>query len=156
APPPPAATPAAATPPAATSAAQSWAGALSSEIPLDPGVGGVCINENELEVGDIIVSTTDQVISGAIKLVSGAEVSHAMLYVGGQVIEAIRKGVVLRPLTEALAESTLAVVFRYPGLSEEKQQLIVRKAEEYLNKPYNFAGVARWGAARKLRFGLER
>ncbi|MFP3615818.1 N-acetylmuramoyl-L-alanine amidase, partial [Paraburkholderia sp. SIMBA_050] len=89
---------------------------LGDDIPLDPGVGGLSIGTDALEIGDIILSTTGNSGSGVIRAGSGAEVSHAMLYVGqgGQVIEAIPGGVQLRPLADALADARLAVAFRVP------------------------------------------
>jgi N-acetyl-anhydromuramyl-L-alanine amidase AmpD len=119
---------------------------MSGEIPLDPGVGGMSIGADALQIGDIILSTTSEAVSRAIRVGSGAEVSHAMLYVGqgGQVIEAIGDGVVLRPLEQALAHSNLAVAFRVPGLSDADRQLIADAAAGYLDLPYNYLGVVRW------------
>lgn len=74
-------------------------------------------------MGDIIVSTTTDPISGAIRMFSGP-VSHAMLYVGKDVMgkhyiaEAGGSGVVRYPLDQAIGgdETTLAVAFRHPTL----------------------------------------
>ncbi len=60
-------------------------------IPLTPvGGGGHCINTDELQLADIIVSTTNARISQMIRAASGSVVSHAMIYArNNQVIEAI-------------------------------------------------------------------
>lgn len=120
---------------------------LADEIPLDPGVGGLSIGTDALEIGDIILTTTDSARSGIIRAGSGAEVSHAMLYVGqgGQVIEAIPGGVQLRPLTEALADARLAVAFRLPGLDETQKLQVAEAAARYLDRGFNYVGLIRCG-----------
>lgn len=95
------------------------------DIPLSPAVGGMSLDHNALEIGDIIVSTTTEAPSIAIRRI-GSPVSHVMLYVGGgQVVEAVGEGVVYRPLTQALAHSYVGVAFRYPGITSD-QALQVR------------------------------
>lgn len=95
------------------------------DIPLSPAVGGMSLSHDALHIGDIIVSTTSQASSIAIRRI-GSPVSHVMLYVGGgQVVEAIGEGVVYRPLSEALAHSYVAVAFRHPTLTND-QALRVR------------------------------
>jgi hypothetical protein len=123
---------------------------LGDEIPLDPGVGGMSIGTDALQIGDIILSTTAQVPSAIIRAGSGAPVSHAMLYVGqgGQVIEAIGGGVVLRPLEQALAASSLAVAFRVPGLSETLRQQIADAAAAFIGQDFNYIGLVRYGLFR--------
>lgn len=95
------------------------------DIPLSPAVGGMSLDHNALEIADIIVSTTTEAPSIAIRRI-GSPVSHVMLYVGGgMVVEAVGAGVVHRPLTEALAHSFVGVAFRHPNLTSQ-QGLIVR------------------------------
>jgi uncharacterized protein YycO len=119
---------------------------LAADIPLDPGNGGQSIGPDALETGDIIVSTTDAASSGAIRFATGAQVSHAMIYAdpGRQtVIEAIGEGVKERPLAEAIAPATLAVAFRYPGLSDLQRQQIVETALSHVGQPYDRIGIVR-------------
>jgi N-acetyl-anhydromuramyl-L-alanine amidase AmpD/uncharacterized protein YycO len=118
---------------------------LADDIPLDPGVGGMSIGPDALEIGDIILSTTGQIISRAIRTASNAQVSHSMLYVGqgGQVIEAVGSGVRLIPLAQAIEPATVAVAFRLPGLSDEQKQQIADAAADYIGKDYDFVGIAR-------------
>jgi hypothetical protein len=95
------------------------------DIPLSPTVGGMSLDHNALEIADIIVSTTMEAPSIAIRRI-GSPVSHVMLYVGGgMVVEAVGEGVVHRPLTEALAHSYVGVAFRHPNITGE-QGLMVR------------------------------
>jgi N-acetyl-anhydromuramyl-L-alanine amidase AmpD len=123
---------------------------LSSEIPLDPGNGGRSIGLDALEMGDIILSTTSEFISDAIRAFTSAPVSHAMIYTGdgGQVVEAIGGGVTFRPLEQALANATVAVAFRYPGLTEEQRLRIRDFVGNQIERDYNFWGVARQGVFR--------
>ena len=127
--------------------ASASAQALSDDIPLDPGVGGMSIGPDSLQIGDIIVSTTSAAFSGLIRAGSGAPISHAMLYVGqgGQVIEAIGEGVVMRPLTQALEHSDTAVAFRVPGLTDDQRQQVADSAYQYVGRPFNKWGLVRSG-----------
>ncbi len=72
-------------------------------IPLSPPQGGECILDSALQPADIIVATTRDPRSVAIRDWTGSPISHCMLYAGGGlVIEAINEGVVSRPLSTAL------------------------------------------------------
>ncbi|MEA2588906.1 MAG: hypothetical protein QOH66_1833, partial [Actinomycetota bacterium] len=113
-------------------------------IPLDPGVGGQSIGEGALEIGDIIVSTTSHLSSRGIRFGTGSLVSHAKLYIGGsQVVEAVGDGVVLRSLAESLADDTLAVAFRYPGITHDQQLMVRDFAGTQLGRAYNYVGIVR-------------
>ncbi len=117
---------------------------LSSDIPLDPHTGGRSIPVSALEVGDLLVSTTREVPSRLIRLVTQAPVSHAMLYIGdGQVVEAIEKAIVLRTVEEAVADSHLVVAFRHPVLTPEQALRVRDYAGQQLGKPFNFVGILR-------------
>lgn len=122
--------------------------AFDAAIPLDPGVGGMSIGYDALQPGDIILSTTDATVSKLIRFGTAGQVSHAMLYVGqgGQVIEAIGEGVLLRPLDQALADATVAVAFRVPALDPTARLLIADAAAGMLDLPYNYIGIARQAA----------
>ena len=127
--------------------------AMSDEIPLDPGTGGMSIDERMLETGDIILSTTPDLTSGVIRLGTDAPVSHSLIYIGGgQVVEAIGPGVVLRSLAEAVDHSNVAVAFRKPDLTAE-QALIVRDfIGQQVGKPYT----SKVGIVRQAGFQLDR
>ncbi len=126
---------------------------FSSDIPLDPGNGGRSIGLDLLQAGDIIVSTTADITSDLIRFASNAPVSHAMIYTGdgGQVVEAIRDGVVFHPLDEAIANATVAVAFRHPDLTEEQAWRIRDFVGQQIGKSYNY-----WGIVRQAGFQLDR
>lgn len=125
--------------------------------PLSPEWGGLSIGESALEPGDIIVSTTDAIVSSAIRLGTNSPVSHAILYAGTanvdggtahMVVEAIHEGVVERELKASLAESFLAVVFRMPGLNSATRDAIVKAARDQKDKKFSVGLAIRAGALR--------
>jgi GH24 family phage-related lysozyme (muramidase)/uncharacterized protein YycO len=122
------------------------------DIPLDPGAGGQSISESALDVGDIIVSTTNQRVSRLIRWATTSTVSHSMLYIGdGQVVEAIGDGVTLRSLAEALNDATVAVAFRHPTLTATQALMVRDFAGQQLGKSYNY-----WGIVQQGGFQLDR
>lgn len=124
--------------------------AQSDEIPLDPGNGGQSIGSAALQVGDIILSTTAAWISKAIRGATSAPVSHAMLYIGDElVVEAIGGGVQVRPLADAVRDATVAVAFRFPGLTEDQALRAKDFAGRQLGHSYDY-----WGVVRQLPFRL--
>jgi uncharacterized protein YycO len=112
-------------------------------IPLDPGNGGRSIGADALEIADIIVSThADGLTSKIIRTVTNSPVSHTSLYVGGgQVVEAIKDGVVQRSLKAAFGGASLAVAYRRPGLGDTDVLAIRDYAGMQIGKPYNFEGL---------------
>jgi uncharacterized protein YycO len=121
-------------------------------IPLDPGIGGQSVGSDSLNIADIIVSTTKQWTSKAIKLGTQSEVSHAALYIGGdQVVEAIGEGVVVRPLDVSLSHDSLAVVYRYPQLDSYTALQIRDYVGNQIGKPYSTGGAIASGVARNRR-----
>ena len=115
----------------------------TSDIPLDPGVGGRSIDARALEPGDVILSTTSHPISEAIRKVTGSEVSHSALYVGnGRVIEAIEEGVIIRSLDTSLADDSLAVAYRHRDMTPVKAQAVIAFAEDHARKKTPFDN---WG-----------
>jgi uncharacterized protein YycO len=123
----------------------------SADIPLDPGAGGQSIGQDSLDVGDVILSTTSDAVSRGIRAASGAQVSHSMLYVGGgQVVEAIGSGVVLRSLADAIGPASVAVAFRHPEITTEKALMVRDFAGQHLGKEYNY-----WGIVRQALFRLD-
>ncbi len=118
-------------------------------IPLDPGIGGKSIGPDVLSIADLIVSTTPQWTSKAIRLGTMSAVSHSALYIGGgQVVEAIGEGVVMRPLDVSLVHDSLAVVYRYPGMLAITALQIRDYVGNQIGKPYSTAGAMASGLAR--------
>lgn len=117
---------------------------LSSNIPLDPGIGGRSINVSELRTGDLVVSTTREVPSRIIRVATDSPISHAMLYVGDDlVVEAISEGVSLTTIDKAISESNLVVAFRHPDLSPDQALRIRDYAGSQIGKKYNWIGLVR-------------
>lgn len=134
-------------------------------VPLDPshtvpslGIYGQSIGPSALEVADIILTTSEgNPVSDAIRAVTGAPVSHTILYVGdGLVVEAIASGVVLRPLAEAVESATLAVAFRHPYMTEELGLRVKDYAGVHVGDSYDYAGIVRQAAFRLLPRACER
>lgn len=110
-----------------------------SNVPLDPGNGGRSIGPAALEIGDIILSTTTQIPSRIIRAGTASPVSHSILYIGDSlVVEAIKEGVVLRPIQQALADASFAVALRYQGLSFQQALKICDFAGTKIGKPYDY------------------
>jgi cell wall-associated NlpC family hydrolase len=114
---------------------------FSAPIALDPGVGGYSVGFNGLQDADIIISTTKAGISLGIRVATGSVVSHAALYCGsGSVIEAIKQGVVSRPLEDSLADDRLAVAYRHPEMTPKTASLVIAFASGQLGKGYDLKG----------------
>ncbi|MBX3501425.1 MAG: hypothetical protein KF889_18450 [Alphaproteobacteria bacterium] len=97
---------------------------------------------SQLQVADVILSTTSAAVSKAIKAGTAASYSHAMLYVGdGKVVEAVANGVVHRSIKLALGDARLASAFRLKDLSKEKAQKIADHAISKVGGKYAYGGV---------------
>ncbi|MCU0985352.1 MAG: hypothetical protein MUC89_10480 [Acetobacteraceae bacterium] len=108
--------------------------------PLTPPTGGYSVAMSGLEPADIIVSTTDTIVSGLIRFGTRSVVSHAILYVGGgTVVEAVRKGVVKRSLVDALSDANLAVAYRCPVLTQRERKKIVTWAVSQARKGLKYS-----------------
>lgn len=95
-----------------------------------------------LQPGDILLSSMPGLASAGIQLMTFAPISHAAVYVGdGQVVEAVRSGVRVRSIEEALAEETVVLALRHPDLSAEQARRIRNYALKKSGAGFNFAGV---------------
>lgn len=109
-----------------------------------PDEGFTPITEADLQAGDILFSAEKTLLSASIRLFNHAPVSHAFLYLGnGQIAEAVGAGVQIRPLTQALQQTNLAVAFRRPGLMTTDIEKIRAFAQGLQGSPYNRLGVAK-------------
>jgi cell wall-associated NlpC family hydrolase len=129
-------------------------------IPLEPGNGGRSVDARALKPGDLIVSTTTDANSVAIRRATRSPVSHAALYVGTiggvpHVVEATLAGVRLVPLSEALRDDSLAVALRHPRLDGAKAARLVALARQEVGKPYDGVGVAKQLLCRSLNRQCE-
>ncbi len=111
--------------------------------PDDQFKGSPKLKAEDLQAGDVFVSTTDAVISQAIKVASWGQYSHAALYVGnGQVIDATAKGVTQRSLREFLTEASRVGVLRVKRLNRESRERLVGNARKLVGREYNYRGLA--------------
>ncbi len=111
----------------------------------------VDIDIEDLQEGDIIVSTTRHPLSKAIRLLSGSKVSHTALYIGnGEVVESLGGGVKRHSVDKATKDDKYAYVLRYPDLSLGARGVIRGFAIKHANlkTPFDF-----WGMV--LRAGLR-
>lgn len=107
------------------------------------------ISVDDLEIGDIIVTSTPSQISQLIQVATWSYYSHAMLYVGdGRVIEATGDGVEQNLLIDAQRQSWRVGVMRVQGLDQNDQGNLVVGATQLLGLPYNFAGLGAFGTQR--------
>lgn len=104
------------------------------------------IDSKGLEVGDIILSTTDALISKAIRSFTDSKISHAILYIGNdEVVEAIRGGVCKRSLSQALSEATLAIALRHPKMNPLTANKIKEYALKQVGNAYGYVTIANQG-----------
>ena len=97
---------------------------------------------SELQLADVILSTTGAAVSSVIKAGTAAHYSHAMLYVGkGNVVEAVDKGVVHRSIKLATAGATYAHVFRLKDMTSDQAAKIVAYALTKVGGSYAYGGV---------------
>lgn len=102
------------------------------------------IERDALVLADIICTTGAAKISKAIRAVTRSLVSHAMLYSGGgKVIESVGSGVREVSLDEALAQASLAMVFRPTNLRSATAHQAVNFAREQASagKKYDIRGI---------------
>lgn len=123
---------------------------VADDIPLTPQNGGKSIKFNSLQVGDIILSTTNNKSSKWIRLLTGeGPISHAFIFVGNDsVIEALPEdGVTLSKLDDALSSATVAVAFRFPKINSTQQKSVTDYIWKQLGKKYDY-----WGAVSSAHF----
>ncbi|MDX1416228.1 MAG: hypothetical protein R3293_18670 [Candidatus Promineifilaceae bacterium] len=117
------------------------------DIPLSPATGGWSIGEDALAVGDIILSTTSDLVSGAIRWATGSPVSHAMIYIGdGLVVEAIGSGVTNRPLSEAISSAIVAVAVRHPQMTDDQAYQLRDWLGQQVGRAYDYFAIIDQGS----------
>ncbi len=85
-----------------------------------------------------------------VRHVTGADVSHALLYIGDdQFIEATSKGVQPETASGVLLHSSLLIILRRVPLSDEQARKVVRSAVDLIGKPYDKIGAAGAGLTGK-------
>lgn len=109
---------------------------------IEPAEGAEFVDPTGLRPGDILLSSMPGLAAAGIRLMTFSPISHAALYVGGgRVVEAVRSGVRVRSIHEVVAEETVVLAFRHPGLDAEQARRIGAYALEKAGAGFNFAGV---------------
>jgi cell wall-associated NlpC family hydrolase len=112
-------------------------------IPLDPGVGGRSILPEVLEVGDLILSTTNDPVLSAIGSATGSEVSHASMYIGnGKVIHAKAAGMEELNIHQLMDSCTLCVAYHHRDMNQTKASKILQFLRTAADNHIAFDG---WG-----------
>jgi Permuted papain-like amidase enzyme, YaeF/YiiX, C92 family len=111
----------------------------------------VPIGIEDLQEGDIIVSTTRYPLSKFIRVLSGSKVSHTAMYIGnGEVVEAIGGAVKRHSVEEAIKDDKYAYALRYPNLNLGAQGVITGFGIKHAKLATPFDG---WGMV--FRAGLR-
>src|SRR4051794_38290114 len=96
-----------------------------------------------LRPADIILSTTNANISGAIRNAMGSDISHAALFtMPNFIIEAIGEGVIEHPYDEAVKEDTLAIALRRTHMTDDQRSKVVENARQFIGRGYDATGAA--------------
>src|SRR5262249_27448512 len=98
----------------------------------------------DLKPGDIILNTTEGIVSDGIKFFSNSNYNHAAIYIGnGEVVEAVGQGVRRIKLTDFLNDDHLvrSMVLRNNNLTDSQRGAIADFAIKQVGKPYSVGGV---------------
>lgn len=111
-------------------------------LSVEPAGAQVFVGPEALQPGDILLTSMPGFTAMSIELVTFAPVSHAALYIGdGRVVEAVRSGVGERSIDEVMADESVALVLRYPGLSQAQARRMREYARAKTGAGFNFVGV---------------
>lgn len=99
------------------------------------------IQVKDLQIADILLSSTNSGVSWAIRSGTLSRYSHAALYIGnGEIIEAVKNGVLRVKLAEAIQEESIVSVYRRRSMSTGQANMVVRYATQQLGKEYDASG----------------
>src|SRR5690349_16196223 len=106
---------------------------------LNPSNGGVAIDAQLLQPGDILLSSANGMTSVGIRMLTLSPVSHACLYVGNEeVAEAVGEGIRRRSVAALLDEESTVVAFRHPGVRPEHLEKMRAFVLETVGTRYNY------------------
>ena len=115
---------------------------VQQRLLLTPRNGGVSIGVEDLQAGDIVLSSTHSLVSLGVRLFTVAPVSHAALYLGdGVFVEAVGAGVRSRTAQEYLEGESTVVAFRHPGVQPSHVVALQAFADQHVGKKYNTLGI---------------
>jgi Permuted papain-like amidase enzyme, YaeF/YiiX, C92 family len=115
---------------------------VQQRLLLTPANGGVQITPEDLRPGDIVLSSTNGIVSMGVRLITLAPVSHAALYLGdGTFVEAVGAGVRTRSTQEFMDGESTIVAFRHPGMDTTHIGALNDFSRMHLGKKYNTTGI---------------
>lgn len=115
---------------------------VQQRLLLTPANGGVQISPQDLRPGDIVLSSTNGIVSMGVRMITVAPVSHAALYLGdGTFVEAVGAGVRTRSTQEYMDGESTIVAFRHPGMGEPHVGALSEFSRLHVGKKYNTAGI---------------
>jgi len=101
------------------------------------------LSVKDLEVADILLSTSNHFVSWAIRTGTLSRYSHAALYIGnGTIIESIGEGVKQNTLNDAMSQNSLVSVYRRLNMPAGQANMVVQYAmqQQRLGKKYDLSG----------------
>ncbi|UTV99864.1 hypothetical protein KDW99_01560 [Marinomonas rhizomae] len=99
------------------------------------------ISVGQLQVGDIILSTSEGSVSSTVRVGTNSKFSHARIYIGdSEVIEAIDPRVIRDNIIDLIEHDTYTYVYRYPNLSATQKSKIVEYSSNQIGKEYDLSG----------------
>ncbi|MRT56406.1 YaeF family permuted papain-like enzyme [Enterobacteriaceae bacterium RIT693] len=100
------------------------------------------IYQQDLQPGDLLLSSTISLTSVGIRLFSTSAVSHVAIYIGqGEVAEAVGSGVQIVTLEEVMQHSDKLLALRFPELTMAQAASIREFAHSKSGKGYNYKGI---------------
>jgi uncharacterized protein YycO len=115
--------------------------------PLSPNNGGRSILPAILKVGDIILSTTNQLTSKVIRNQTDLPISHASIVYNitnpdnPEIVEAVGSGVRIVTYEHVMKADILAVALRSPSFPRDKSEKLQEWLLSKLGSDYDFGGV---------------
>lgn len=126
--------------------------------PLSPTVGGQSIMPTALQVGDIILSTTNELISRIIRNQTDYPISHARVVYSikdpnnPEFVEAVGSGVRIITYKDMMASDTLSVALRKTKLSPANITTLQTFLLSKIGADYDLGGVFEEWLALKVKF----
>ena len=101
---------------------------------------GFLVDQQQLEVGDVILSSGYKLHSKAIQIGTQSQYSHAGIWVGGTMIEAVMDGVYSKNLQRVLSKDRehLAVLRSVNPLTMQQKEVIENFARDKVGSLYSF------------------
>ncbi len=103
-----------------------------------------------LRPGDVLLSSSDDPLSAFIRELDGSEYSHAGIWSGDGVIEAVRAGIIERTLEECIEKSERTVVDAYRHRTASASLAAVAQARRQVGKDYPLRWASILGAVCSL------